>query len=95
MNVKIILGAVGLVAALAIGAPAFAADDGAMKAPKHHATHHKKVHHHPMHKAAADKPMHKMHHGKGHHMHGGMGVDAKERAETAKLNQEQLMHPGQ
>jgi hypothetical protein len=92
MNVKFVLSAVALLAALAIGSPAFA-QDNTMPKSKPHAAHHHAAHHTMVHKAAV-KPMAKPMHRAAPHAHGMMGADAKERAETAKLNQEQLVHPG-
>ncbi|HEY7991802.1 MAG TPA: hypothetical protein VID77_10465 [Stellaceae bacterium] len=87
MPIKFALIGIAVAAALAIGAPAFAADNDMSKPAK--PMHHKMMHHKAMHHAAAHHEMHAR-----HHMHGAMGVDAKERAETQRLNQEQLTNPG-
>ncbi|MGH6980746.1 MAG: hypothetical protein ACREFC_06025 [Stellaceae bacterium] len=88
MSVKAALIGFAAVAALAIGAPAFAEDNAPAPAKPmhHHMRHHKAMHH-----AAAHHEM-KMHHMRHHAGKGG--VDAREREETAKLNQEQLSNPG-
>jgi hypothetical protein len=113
MTVKTALGALAVVAALAIGAPAFAQDNdtnapaapAADNAPPamHHTMHHKMMHHHAMHHAhhtmhhAMHHKSHAMHHAAAHHamhheMHHGMSGNQNdsERAETRKLNEQQL-----
>jgi hypothetical protein len=85
MTFKLLLSAAAVIGALAVGSAAFAQDKDMHKPMHHHARHH-----HAMHHDAAMHHEHKAHHG----MHGGMGIDAKERAATIKLNQEQLSHPG-
>jgi hypothetical protein len=91
MTFKIALGALAVVAALGIGAPAFADDNDMNKPadqsmPHHHAMHHHAMHHQAMHE-------HHMAHHAAHHMHHNMSQDAKERAETKRLNEEQA-HKG-
>jgi hypothetical protein len=83
---KLILSAAAIVGALSFGLPAMAADNDDMNKPMDD---------------AAAKPMHHMHHhGMRHHaaahhrMHGAMGDEGKERAETKKLNQEQVQMNG-
>jgi pentapeptide MXKDX repeat protein len=92
MSVKIMLSAAALLAALAIGAPAFADDtmDKPMDKPMHRTMHH---HHRAVHHAAM-RHEHMDHRDMRHHHHDAMGIDARERVETMKLNQQQLEHSG-
>jgi hypothetical protein len=80
MNVKIVLSATALAATLAFAAPTLAQNkepaDQTMAAPKHHHGHH---------------AAHHMASGPSAHRRGSTrDVDAREREETARLNQEQL-----
>jgi hypothetical protein len=94
MKLKYLCSAIALLGAVAIGAPAFADDTPAAPASTPAKPMHKMAHHKSMaKKTAADKPMAK----KPMKMASNkkpMGADAKERAETAKLNQEQVMDDG-
>jgi pentapeptide MXKDX repeat protein len=93
MTFKVLLSAAAVAGVLAIGSTAFAQDKD-MDKPMHKPMHHHAMHRHAMHHEAMHHE-HMAHHAAAHHgMHGGMGVEAKERAETAKLNQGQLQHPG-
>jgi hypothetical protein len=94
MKSKFVVGAVAVVGAFAIGAPAFAAETVIVKpmVVHHHFHHHMVVVAKPvMAKPMMAKPV-VAHRPMVHH--GMMGVDAKERAETAKLNEQQVMMDG-
>jgi hypothetical protein len=82
---KFILGA-ALVGALLYGVPAMAADNDDMNKPMDQSTAQPmhRTHHHAMHRHAAAH----------HRMHGAMGDEGKERAETQKLNREQVQMNG-
>ncbi len=94
MNLKSMLGAAALTAALMFGAPAFA-DDNDMNKPAdqpmhhHHMMHHHAMHHHPMHHHHHAMHEHHMAHHAAHHRHHDMSQDARERAETKRLNEQQ------
>jgi hypothetical protein len=90
MNVKIVLSATALAATLAFAAPTLAQDkapaDQSMSAPEHQGAHHATRHvgRVPRGRRGARGVSVNM------PRHGGSSVDAREREETARLNQEQL-----
>jgi len=87
MTSKLVLGAVAVVGAMALTASAYAAEVVVVK-PVHHRHHHRVTVVTPAPKPVMAKKVIVVHH------RGGMGIDAKERAETAKLNEQQVMMNG-
>ena len=90
MNVKIVLTSIAFASTLALAAPTLAQDkdqqtDQTMAAPKHH---------NPGVREARGKPRNHMARTGRHRRGAGGDVEARERAETARLNQEQLHSPG-
>jgi len=92
MTSKFVLGALAVVGAIALTAPASAADVVVVK-PMHHRHHHRVMVVTPAPKPMMAKPVVVKKVVVVHHR-GGMGIDAKERAETAKLNEQQVMMGG-
>jgi hypothetical protein len=84
MNVKIVLSATALAATLAFAAPTYAQDkapaDQSMAAPEHHHGVHQARHHMVQRANRAHRAGRRA----------TSDVDAREREETARLNQEQL-----
>lgn len=89
MNVKIVLAATAFAGTLALAAPSFAQDNAPAGQSAVVQQHHQTF------REARGKPRNHM--VRGHrmgHRRGGHDVDAREREETARLNQEQLHSPG-
>ena len=92
MTSKFVLGAIAVVGAMALTASAYAAEVVVVK-PMHHRHHHRVIVVKPAPKPMMAKPVVVKKVIVVHHR-GGMGIDAKERAETARLNEQQVMMGG-